>query len=177
MPLTRSDVHVDAPLGAMALGFKQMGLVSDVLFPQLSTKFDSGSYYSFGRRSFGFANEPEASFAWEDGSDWNVLTDSRSTQTYSCVQYAAASVITNMEIRNQDSPPLSAYRDHANFCVARLNLILEAAAATKATSQGNYPATNRTQLSGTSQWSDYTSGVSDPINDIITGANAIRSLC
>lgn len=177
MPLYKSDVHVDQALTNYALGYTQPGFVSDVIFPELRVQKDSDKYFVFGtvggRQIFGFGNEPEASFVWEDGSDFNVLTDGRTTQSYSCVQYAAAATVTEAELRNQDAP-LNAFRDHTNFISARLKLVQEIAAASKATTQGNYPAANRTQLSGTSQWSDFTSGVSDPIADIITGAEAVR---
>ena len=178
MPLFKGDVHIDQALTSMALGYSQPGFVADALFPELRVQKDSDKYFVFGtvggREVFGFGNEPEAAFAWEDGSDFNVLTDGRTTQSYSCIQYAAAATITESELRNQDAP-LNAFRDHANFITERLKLTREIMAATKARTRVNYPAANRTQLSGTSQWSDFSSGVSDPISDVITGAEAIRS--
>jgi hypothetical protein len=37
---------------------------------------------------------------------------------------------------------------------------------------GNYAASNKTALAGIHQWSDYTAGNSDPINDIVTGLDS-----
>jgi hypothetical protein len=54
-------------------------------------------------------------------------------------------------------------------------LRLELQQATLATTLGNYPAANRITLSGTAQWSDLTSGVSDPVNVVETAKDAIRA--
>tara|TARA_Y100000310_G_scaffold322097_2_gene380678 strand:- start:664 stop:1650 length:987 start_codon:yes stop_codon:yes gene_type:complete len=176
MPLYKGDVHVDKVLTNMALGYTNAMFVADALFPRLKVAKDSDKYFVFGtvgeRSVFGHANSPAEAFVWEDGTDWNVISDGRTTQSYTCVQRAAADVVTNTELRNQDAP-LNAFRDHTAFIVERLRLELEKLAATKATTQGNYKSTNRTQLSGSSQWSDQ-SGTSNPYGDIITGQKAIR---
>ena len=54
-------------------------------------------------------------------------------------------------------------------------LRLEAAQATLATTAGNYGASNKVTLSGTGQWSDHTTDVSDPVKDIDTAIEAVRS--
>ncbi len=56
-----------------------------------------------------------------------------------------------------------------------LALRLEIAQATLATTAGNYQSSNKITLSSTSQWSDQTSGVSDPIADIEIAKEAIRA--
>jgi hypothetical protein len=55
-----------------------------------------------------------------------------------------------------------------------LRLRLEIEQAVLATTAGNYSASNKTTLSGTSQWSDF-SGASDPIATIEAAKEAIRS--
>ena len=178
MPLFKSDVHIDKALTNMALGYSNASFVADSLFPEVLVQKDSDKYFVYGREAFGFDATSDADgrlqgFVWEDGSDFNTLTDSRSTQTYSCVQYAAAATVTDTELRNQDAP-LNAFRDHARFIQERLMLERELKAATLATAAASYDSSNTTTLSGTSQWSDFTSGVSDPIANVITGAEAVR---
>ena len=156
----------------MAVGYKNSSFVCDSLFPRLSSPVDSNKFFTFGtigkREIFGDAST--GALEWEDGSDWNVLTDGRSTSTFSCVQRGAASVVTDTEVRNQDAP-LNAWRDHAFFLRQRLGLEIEKLAATKATTQANYPESNRTQLASSAQWSH---ADSDPYDDIVVAANAIR---
>jgi hypothetical protein len=43
-----------------------------------------------------------------------------------------------------------------------------------ATNAANYAASNKTTLAGTSRWSDLTTGVSDPVNDIEVAKDAVR---
>jgi hypothetical protein len=55
-----------------------------------------------------------------------------------------------------------------------ISLRLEVAQAALATNAANYSVTNKITLAGTSQWSDFTSGISDPLKDIETAKEAVR---
>ena len=57
---------------------------------------------------------------------------------------------------------------------AIIALRLEKAQADLATNAANYAASNKTTLAGTSRWSDLTTGVSDPVNDIEVAKDAVR---
>ena len=69
--------------------------------------------------------------------------------------------------------------DMANLAVMNVQDIffnrLEIQQAALATNAANYASTNKTTLSGTAQWSDFTTGVSDPVKDVEAGKEAIRS--
>jgi len=171
MPLYKSDVHVDRALTNYALGYTNAEFVGAALFPELKTNTDSDKYFVYGtvgkRQIFGDGN---TSSVWEDGTDPPEVSDGRTTQTFACVQHGISDKVTDTELRNSDSP-LRPFQDKTVFLMELLNLDLEKAIATKATTQANYPTSNRTQLSGTDQWSDDSS---DPVGHILAASNAVR---
>tara|TARA_Y100000296_G_C5171526_1_gene257564 strand:- start:1966 stop:2937 length:972 start_codon:yes stop_codon:yes gene_type:complete len=175
MPLYKSDVHIDRALTSYALGYSNADFVGGLLFPELKVAKDSDKYFVFGtigkRQIFGDGN---TSTVWEDGTDPPEVSDGRTTQTYSCIQHGLSDKVTDSELRNSDSP-LRPFQDKTVFLQELLALDMEKAIATKATTQANYPSANRTQLSGSSQWSD-TSGTSDPINDVMVASDAVRKV-
>ncbi|TPV95988.1 MAG: hypothetical protein B7733_07110 [Myxococcales bacterium FL481] len=145
--------------------------MAQTLFPFVNVQKDSDKYFTYGRTILGDGNSTSE---WLDSTDPPEVTSGRSTQSFSCVQHGLADYVTDEEIRNSDNP-LQPFMDTTAELTERLLLELEKQVATKATTQGNYPAANTTQLSGTSQWSDFTNGDSDPIDDILVGIDVIRT--
>ncbi len=171
MALYKSDVHIDRALTNLAEGVANQPLVWNALFPELPVAKDSDKFFVYGRENLGDGN---TDLEWEDGTDPPEVKTSRSTRAYSCAQKGVADYVTDTELRNSDAP-LRPFQDRTTFLMDRLMLELEKAAATKATTQANYPAANRTQLSGTDQWDDFAN--SDPIDDVMEASDACRLAC
>jgi hypothetical protein len=99
-----------------------------------------------------------------------------SGSTYALVDYSIEGKVP-VEIE-QESMNASFSLDHAavalNGASRILQLRLEIAQATLATTLANHASSNRTTLSGTAQWSDFGT-TSNPLSDIETGKEAIRA--
>lgn len=173
---SKSDIRIDTRLTNVALGYRNAEHISDVLFPKLPGPIaDSGKVMVYGPNVFGYGNDRSV---WADGTDDNFVDDSISDITYNCVQHARARIVTDTEVRNSD-PPHRPFDRAAVLVRARLLLQMERDAATKATTAANYAAAlylDRSVLdAGVWQWSDFTSGKSDPINDVIVACEAVRA--
>ncbi len=165
---SKSDLRIDQRLTNIALGWSNPIFIADELFPELpGVSGDSDKIMVYGDDTYGYGGEKSE---WPDGADYNFVDDSVSDITFDAVQYAFARKVTESNLRNM-RPPHKVWERAAFLLRQRYFLALEIATATKATTQGNYPASNRTQLSGTSQWSDDSS---DPVGVIIAGMEAAR---
>lgn len=176
MPLYKSDVHVDRALTNMAGGYQSQMFVGTKLMPELKVEKDSDKFFVFGPATSTSAGRSDAwgttatNLEWEDSTDPPEISNGRATLSYSCVQYGAADFVTDTELRNSDAP-LRPFQDKTAFLMERVALELERAIATKCTTAANFE--NSTTLSGTAQWSE-TTWVSDPVGDVLTGAEAVR---
>lgn len=171
--LTPSQARVVNPvLSSIAQGIQQNDLVGGYLFPQVDVDLRGGQIITFGREAFmqyaGIVRAPGTStprvqFGYAGGS-------------YALID---ASMEGKVPVEIQEEGERSSFRlDHAsiglNGASRILQLRLEIAQATLATTLNNHLSTNRTTLSGTAQWSDQTSGVSAPLAAIEAGKEAIR---
>lgn len=173
--LTLAQARVINPvLTSVAQGIKQNSLVGEFLFPRVPVQLRAGNIITFGREDFmqysGLVRGP--------GAATKRVQFGYSNSAYALVDYSleGALPIENMQESMADANGFSI--DGASMAIRKvqaiLNLRLEIAQATLATTLGNYPAANRTTLSGTAQWSDYT-GTSSPAAVIETGKEAVRA--
>jgi len=171
--LTPSQARVvDPVLTAVAQGLKQPGLIGFSLFPRVPVMLRAGKILTFRREDFmlysakrapgqntkrlqiGYDGSP---FALEDSSlEATVPVEIQQEATRSAVSIDVASA----SVRKVDRA---------------MALGLEYAQATLARTYANYASGNKVTKSGTGQWSDYTSGVSDPAGDVETARDAIRA--
>lgn len=173
--LTLAQARVINPvLTSIAQGFKQNSLVGQILFPQVDVPQRAGNIITFGREEFmqysGLVRAP--------GGATKRVQFGYAGSAYALVDY---SLEGSLPIETQQEAQASANGfsiDLAEFTLRKtmgiMDLRLEIAQATLATTLGNYPANNRVTLSGTAQWSDY-SGVSSPAAVIETGKEQIRA--
>lgn len=172
--LTPSQARVVNPvLSSIAQGIQQNDLVGNYLFPAVDVELRGGQIITFGREAFmqyagvvraPGTNTPRVQFGYAGGP-------------YALID---ASIEGKVPVEIQEEGERSSFNlDHAavalNGASRILQLRLEIAQATLATTVGNYQGTNRVTLSGTSQWSDQASGVSAPLANIETGKEAIRA--
>ncbi len=170
--MTPSQARViDPVLTTVAQGFMHPEFVGMALFPAVPVGQRGGKLITFGREDFALYNTGRA-----PGANTKRVNFGYSSGSYALEQHALEGVVPFEDLDEASAVPGI---DLASVAVAKtLNTIgrrLEAAQATLATTAGNYAASNKTTLSGTAQWSDQTSGVSDPTLDIETGKEAIRA--
>jgi hypothetical protein len=171
--LTPSQARVVNPvLSSIAQGIQQNDLVGNYLFPAVDVPLRGGQILTFGREAFmQYSNLNRA-----PGTSTPRVQFGYSGSTYALVDYSIEGKVP-VEIE-QESMNASFSLDHAavalNGASRILQLRLEIAQATLATTLANHASSNRTTLSGTAQWSDFGT-TSNPLSDIETGKEAIRA--
>lgn len=163
---------VNPVLSSIAQGIQQNDLVGNYLFPAVDVPLRGGQILTFGREAFmQYSNLNRA-----PGTSTPRVQFGYSGSTYALVDYSIEGKVP-VEIE-QEAINSSFNLDHAavalNGASRILQLRLEIAQATLATTLANHATTNRTTLSGTAQWSDFGT-ISNPLNDIETGKEAIRA--
>jgi len=171
--LTPSQARVVNPvLSSIAQGIQQNDLVGNYLFPAVDVPLRGGQILTFGREAFmQYSNLNRA-----PGTSTPRVQFGYSGSTYALVDYSIEGKVP-VEIE-QEAMNSSFSLDHAavalNGASRILQLRLEIAQATLATTLSNHASSNRTTLSGTAQWSDFGT-TSSPLTDIETGKEAIRA--
>ena len=160
------DVHIDTPLSNMVIGFEPQNIIVDQIFPSVPVGKQSDKYYKWDKGDFfRVPNTLRAPKAKGQEVTYSVSSDS-----YYCDNHALRHEEPFEAMANSDLV-LSGREKKVRSLKSLLMLGREdrvASLVTSGTNVGSY-----TTLSGTGQWSDYTN--SDPINDMETGKEAIRS--
>lgn len=168
-PTGTGNIHVDAILTQISLGWPNNGFVGDVLFPSVPVKKQSDKYYVFGRESW----LPETSDYRAPGTEAHEVPGLKvSTDTYYAQEHALQIAITDEERENADSP-FSPDRDGTEHITSKLTLGRELAIKNLVTTTTNYATGMSVTLSGTQQWNDYVN--STPIANIRTAVRAIHA--
>lgn len=165
---------VDPVLTQIAQGFKQSGFVGSALFPTVPVGMRAGKIITFGREDFMLYSTARA-----PGEKTGRVQFGYAGGNFALVDYSLEGGLP-IEIQQEAQAGNNGFSiDAAAMTImktqAAMALRLEKAQADLATTAGNYQAANKVTLSGTSQWSDFTNGVSDPIAAIETGKEAIRA--
>jgi hypothetical protein len=173
--LSLSQVRViDPVLTQVATGYKQPNLIGGGLFPQVNVALRAGKIISFGKEDFmqysGAVRAP--------GANTQRVQYGYSSNNFSLVDYSLEGAVP-IEIYQEGIEGANGWTiDHMKLAIYKTQRILanrlEIAQATLATTSGNF-GSQTAALSGTSRWSDFTSGVSDPINDIEVAKEAVRA--
>lgn len=165
---------IDPVLTEIAQGYQNAAMVGMALFPQVAVPQRGGKIISFNKEDFLLyttlrtpgANTRRVQFGYASGS-------------FTLDQHALEAVVP-WEI-GQDAANVSLTAHSVNMAAVAVRKVqnvialrLENVQATIATTAASYAAGNKTTLSGTSQWSDYT-GTSNPSKDIETAKEAIRA--
>lgn len=96
-----SEVHVDAALTNLSVGYRNPAFISDLLAPVVGVRkqFDRYYVYDSEREAFRSTNDRRA-----PGAEANEVDFSLSTDSYSCEDHALTSVIPDEERENADPP-------------------------------------------------------------------------
>lgn len=162
---------IDPILSTVAQGYSNNAFVGGALFPNVAVPQRAGKVIQFGKESFLAYDTARA-----PGAAIKRISIGFSNQSYAIEDHALAGIVPReLQEEAEAVPGINLASGTVRTVMDALRLRLEVAQATLATTAGNYNASNKVTLSGTSQWSDLTTGVSDPINTIETAKEAIRA--
>ena len=165
MPTT-NNVHIDAPLSNLAIGFVPTRTIVQDIFPIVPVPKQSDLYFIYDKGDF--FRVPDTRRAEKTKGtkvDFSVSSDS-----YRARNYALVREIANETLANADNP-LRIRDKSSKMIIDLLALDWEKRVASVISSGSNVGSF--TTLSGTGQWSDFAN--SDPINDVEVGKEAVRS--
>lgn len=162
---------VDPILSTVAQGYQNNEMIFPALFPVVPVDQRGGKIIQFGREDFRLYSTARA-----PGANTKRVQFGYSGAAYSLAQQALEGAVPFEHMQEADAVPGI---DLARGAVMKVQNIIqlgnEVAAAAIATTAASYQAANKTTLAGTSQWSDQTSGVSNPSKDIQTAIEAVRA--
>lgn len=162
---------VDPILTTAAKGYQNAEMVGTALFPSVPVQQRGGKIISFGREDFRLYATGRT-----PGANTKRVMFGHTSGNYALEQHALEGVVPFELMQEAERVPGI---DLGGGAVQKVQdiiaLRLEKAQADLATTAGNYAAANKITLSGTSQWSDFTTGVSNPEADIETAKEAVRA--
>lgn len=153
-----SEVHVDAALTNLSVGYRNPAFIADIIAPIVSVRkqFDRYFIYDSEREAFRSSNDRRA-----PGAAANEVDFALSTDNYTADDHALTSVIPDEERDNSD-PPIQPSIDRTEFLRDKIDLNKEIELAGLVTDTA--VITQNTTLSGTGQWSDFAN--SNPVQAI-----------
>jgi hypothetical protein len=161
---------VDPVLTRHVRGYRNGELAGMALFPAVDVPTAGGQVIEFGREAFVRYAARRA-----PGSDTKRVPFGHFGQPYRLVNEALdAAVPREMNRDVQEVADVDLGMRATNVVMRSLMLGLEIDQAALARNPASYPAANKTVLSGTSQWSDFAGGVSNPLNNVDAGMEAVR---
>jgi len=161
---------IDPILSTVAQGYSNSELVGSMLFPYVPVGMRGGKIITFNKEDFALYNTGRV-----PGANTRRVQYGYSGASFALESHSLEGMVP-VEL-SQEANAVPGINLGSNAVMRTQNIIalrLEAAQAALATAAGNYSAANKITLAGTSQWSDLTSGVSDPIKDIETAKEAVR---
>ncbi len=162
---------VDPILTTVAQGFQNAEFVGMNLFPAVPVGQRGGKIITFGKEDFQLYATARA-----PGANTKRIQYGYSGGPYALEQHALEGLVPFELMQDARAVPgIDLGRGAIVKVQNTIGLRLEYAQAALATAAGNYAASNKVTLAGTSQWSDLTTGVSDPVNDIEAAKEAVRS--
>lgn len=158
-------LHIDRLLTNYSMRYSNAAFIADTLFPVVKVEKESDLYAKYGLEMFNVYESRRANGGRSNEVDWTVGND-----RYAAEQYSLSDIVTDRDKQNADKP-ITVEMDTVEFLDDAMSLGKEYRAAQIARNAANYISANTEALSGTSQWSDYTS--SAPLTDIKTMKTAI----
>lgn len=172
--LNLSQVRIiDPVLTNIAQGYKQPDFIGGALFPQVPVSLRAGKIVTFGKEDFMLYNTARA-----PGENTKRIQFGYSGSNFALVDYSLEGAVP-IEVYQEGANGANGWSvDHMALAIKKVSAImalrLEKAQADLARTAGNYNSSNKTTLSGTAQWSDY-SGTSNPMASVETAKEAIRA--
>lgn len=161
---------IDPILSTVAQGYKNAELIGSALFPYVPVGQRGGKIITFGKEDFMLYATGRS-----PGAATKRVQFGYSGSSYALESHSLEGLVPQELMQEAEAVPGINLATNAIAKVqAIIALRLEKAQADLATNAANYAASNKTTLAGTSRWSDLTTGVSDPVNDIEVAKDAVR---
>lgn len=168
---TNSQARVIDPiLSEIAQGYRNADMVGLNLFPAVPVMQRGGKIISFSKEDFLLYNTVRAPGAATKRVQFGYTSGQYALDQHALEAVAPWELQQEANAVSKINIASMAVRKTQNIIALRL----EKAQADLATNAASYAASNKTTLSGTSQWSDF-SGTSAPSKDIETAKEAIRA--
>lgn len=162
---------VDPVLSTIAQGYSNSEMVASALFPAVPVPVRGGKIITFGKEDFMLYGSQRA-----PGENTKRVQFGYAGGNYALVDYGLEGQVPIEVIQEGQAVPGI---DHAAMAVRKVSNImalrLEKQAADIARTAASYAAANKTTLAGVTQWSDFTSDTSLPIQNIETAKEAVRA--
>jgi len=166
MKPTGQDIRYDPILSNVSVAYQNADYIANVICPIVSSKTKTGKYFIYDKSKF---REVE-SLRGMGAAAAEVGYGLTQSTAYVCDDHALRELVPD-ELKDQAPNPLAPEMDAAENVKERL--LIERERALAAYMQAVANLTNNTTLTLTAQWSDYAN--SDPIGDIETGIESVRS--
>lgn len=170
--LTNSQARVIDPiLSAVARSYTQMTRVGMALFPTVPVMQRGGRIITFGKEDLmSFNNTRRA-----PGQNTKRVQFGYAGSVFALEDHSLEGQVPYETQQEAEAVPgIDVASRTVNGVQEQIANRLEYAQALLATTAANYAASNKVTLAGTAQWSDFTTGVSDPISDVETAKEAVR---
>ena len=95
----RGNVHIDAALTNLAIRYRNLMFVADMVFPIVPVVKESDKYYVFSREELREVDTFRAVGAPSNEIDWDVTN-----ATYSAEEYALKKLVPDRIVNNADAP-------------------------------------------------------------------------
>jgi hypothetical protein len=170
-PTGSGNVHIDQVLTNISVGWSNLALIGERLFPTVRVRKQSDKYYTFGREAW----LPEAGDFRAPGTEANEIPGvAVSLDTYYAQEHALQVAVTDEERENADSP-LSPDRDGTELVTNKILLGREKAMKDLVTDATQYATDMTVTLAGGQQWNSANYATSDPITVVKTGRRAMHA--
>ena len=161
---------IDPVLTEIAQGYKHPDFVGSALFPRVPVSQRGGKIVSFSKEDFMLYNTGRAPGQNTKRVQYGYAAGSYVLESHSLEGTLPIETMQEAEaVPGIDASRMTIFKTQ-NIIAMRL----EKQQADVARTAASYAAGNKITLSGTAQWSDLTSGVSDPIAVIEAGKEAVR---
>lgn len=162
---------IDPVLSSVAQGYQNSEMVAQFLFPTVPVAQRGGKIITFGKEGFMLYATSRA-----PGENTKRVKFGYAGSPYALSDFSLEGMVpVELEEEAMAVPGIDMGERAINEVQAIMALGLEKAAADIARNAASYAANNKVTLSGTGQWSDLTSGVSNPIKNIETAKEAVRA--
>ncbi len=95
----RASVHIDAPLTNLAIQFRNLPFIAELVFPIVPVVKESDKFYVFAREELRRQQTRRAIGSKSNEFHWDVSTDN-----YSCEEDALSSLLPDRIVNNSDAP-------------------------------------------------------------------------
>ena len=161
---TGRDLHIDAPLTNLTIGYRPRGLIAPDIYPLVQVPNQSGAYYVWTSGEFLRVPKTERS----PGTPAKRVNFAVSSSTYFAKNFALAQELPYGDISNADAA-LNTRQSAANRVMDGLSLAWEDRIAVTLTTTTNMGSST----SLTNRWNDHINGA--PVEDLFAGRESIRT--